>query len=362
MRIFHVDPSINKAKTIHTDFYTSEDVFSAVKEKIFAKSMQFIGDMDLLPERSYAHPFQMLPELVDEPLFISRDNNDKVRCLSNVCTHRGNLLITKPGKLKKISCGYHGRMFSDDGKMTFMPEFDDVDDFPCANDHLTNLPVFKWGKLLFTSLNKNTDPSIFFSDMMKRMSFFPMDKLQRREDLSKDYYIETNWALYCENYLEGFHIPFVHEELNKAVDFSNYTTELFFPYSSLQLGLAKETDLVFDLPKDSPDYGSPVAAYYFWVYPNLMFNFYPWGLSLNIVQPLSVDKTKVSFITYILDESKYDQGAGGGLDKVELEDEKIVEQVQKGVKSRFYSQGRYSTKREKGTHHFHTILANAINK
>ena len=35
-----------------------------------------------------------------------------------------------------------------------------------------------------------------------------------------------------------------------------------------------------------PDYGKRVAAFYFWLFPNLMLNFYPWGLSMNVVNPL----------------------------------------------------------------------------
>ena len=93
-----------------------------------------------------------------------------------------------------------------------------------------------------------------------------------------------------------------------------------------------------------------------------MFNFYPWGLSVNLVQPLAVNKTKVSFLTYIWKEELRDAGAGGDLDKVEREDEEIVQQVQKGIHSRFYKQGRYSVTREKGTHHFHQLLAEFIGK
>ena len=37
----------------------------------------------------------------------------------------------------------------------------------------------------------------------------------------------------------------------------------------------------------------------------MMFNFYPWGLSINIVEPQSNDKTKVRFLTYMWDETKY---------------------------------------------------------
>jgi choline monooxygenase len=42
---------------------------------------------------------------------------------------------------------------------------------------------------------------------------------------------------------------------------------------------------------------------------------------------------------------------------VEYEDEEVVENVQKGIRSRFYTHGRYSPKREQGTHHFHSLIA-----
>jgi len=361
MRKFEVHKDIAKAKTIHTDFYTNPDVFEASKEKIFATSMHFSGDMEVLPEKNYAHPTILLPGLLDEPIVLLRDKEDKINCMSNVCTHRGNLVVDEPCKARKLTCKYHGRTFNQKGKMTFMPEFKEVENFPCADDHLTQLPVFKWGSLLFTSLNPKANPSDYFKDMKERMDFFPMEQLKRRNDLSKDYYINANWALYCENYLEGFHIPFVHEDLNQELDFSDYQTELYYPFSSLQLGVAKKGDHTFELPASSVDYKKDIAAYYFWVFPNMMFNFYPWGLSLNIVQPVSHNKTKVSFITYMLDESKYNKGAGSNLDKVEMEDEEIVQNVQKGIHSRFYSQGRYSVKRERGTHHFHRLLADFIN-
>jgi choline monooxygenase len=193
------------------------------------------------------------------------------------------------------------------------------------------------------------------------MSWFPIEKLKYRPDLSKTYSVRAHWALYCENYLEGFHIPFVHAGLNAAIDYGNYTTELF-SLSNLQLGIAKEKEDCFDLPATSPDFGKKVAAYYFWVFPNMMFNFYPWGLSINIVKPLSLSQTRVEFLTYVLDESKLNAGVGSNLDKVEQEDEEVVENVQKGIYSRFYRHGRYSVTREQGTHHFHRLIAEFMNK
>jgi choline monooxygenase len=168
--------------------------------------------------------------------------------------------------------------------------------------------------------------------------------------------VRGHWALYCDNYLEGFHIPFIHAGLNDAIDYGNYTTELF-EGGTLQLAVAKGADDVFDLPKESPDYGQRISAYYYWLFPNTMFNFYPWGLSINVVRPLAKDLTKVSFYCYVWDASKLGRGAGGDLDRVEREDEAVVELVQKGVLSRFYDKGRYSPERETGTHHFHRMIA-----
>ena len=92
-----------------------------------------------------------------------------------------------------------------------------------------------------------------------------------------------------------------------------------------------------------------------------MLNFYPWGLSMNIVKPINRNKTKVTYLTYVLDESKLGSGAGSGLDKVEREDEFVVEGVHKGLNSRYYSTGRFSPNMEKGVHHFHLLLSNAMN-
>jgi choline monooxygenase len=55
-----------------------------------------------------------------------------------------------------------------------------------------------------------------------------------------------------------------------------------------------------------------------------------------------------------------DRGAGAGLDRVEREDEAIVEATHRGLKSSLYTRGRYSPKRETGTHHFHRIAMGCL--
>jgi choline monooxygenase len=359
---FYVDPNIAKAKTINTDIYTSTEVFELCKEKIFAATWQFIGSENVITNIGDVQPFTLLPEYLNEPLLLTKDKNGAVNLLSNVCTHRGNLVVDKACKLNNLRCRYHGRMFGLDGKFTSMPEFKEVENFPTDDDNLHTLPLFKWSKWLFTSLNSIYPHEFFLRDMMERVSWMPLDDFRFQPNLSKVFHVKAHWALYCENYLEGFHIPFVHAGLNAVIDYGDYSTELFFPYSSLQLGLGKHKEDCFELPPTSPDYGKNVAAYYFWVFPNMMFNFYPWGLSVNVVEPVSVSESRVCFYAYVWDASKIDIGAGSGLDKVEMEDEEIVENVQRGIRSRFYKHGRYSVTREQGTHHFHSILAEFMNK
>lgn len=355
MEPFAINPEIARAKTLSSDFYTNTEFFEKSKEKIFARTWQYLDNDSDIKKPGDVKPASILPDYLQESLILSRDKENNLHCMSNVCTHRGALLIDKSCSLNDIRCPYHGRRFHLDGKFLSMPEFKEVENFPSDSDNLAQLPIFNIGPLLFTSLSNKTEHTLFFSEMLERIKWMPVDKLVYHPPLSKDYVVKAHWALYCENYLEGFHIPFVHASLNQVIDYGNYTTELF-RYSNLQLGVNRENQLSFDLPKTSIDYGKNIGGYYFWVFPNMMFNFYPWGLSLNIVMPISLNQSKISFHTFIWDESTFNQGAGSDLNKVELEDEKVVESVQKGIQSRFYSRGRYSVKHEKGTHHFHRLV------
>ena len=242
-----------------------------------------------------------------------------------------------------------------------MPKTEGMQNFPSAQDDLPKIAVAKWRQFIFSSLAPDFEFEELIQDLEKRVGWLPIENFKYREDLSKEYNVKANWALYCDNYLEGFHIPFIHSDLNAVLDFNNYDVEIF-KYSNLQLGIASDNDICFDLPKSSKDYGRKIAAYYFWLFPNLMLNFYPWGLSVNIITPVSVNETKVEFKSYVWDESKLDVGAGADLEKVELEDEQIVQQVQKGVASRFYNHGRFSPAMEKGVHHFHSLISDFISK
>jgi choline monooxygenase len=358
--LIDINSDISLSKTLNSNFYKDPKLFEEIKQNIFLKSWQFIGDNSQIKLNNSFAPQTILDGFLTEPIVLTRDNDSKVHCLTNVCTHRGNIVAMGPGKSKKLTCCYHGRTFNLDGSFKSMPEFEQTKNFPSKSDNLHKFPIVEWGPFLFADMNSSYDFKNILDIMNKRINFLPLDQFSFNANLSKDYLVNCHWALYCDNYLEGFHIPFVHEGLNKVLDYNNYKTVLY-DHCNLQIGFSDESNEVFDFPINHIDYGKNIAAYYYWIFPNMMFNFYPWGLSINIVKPLSINKTKVSFLTYIFDDSKLHKGAGNEIDKVEREDEFIVENVNKGIQSSFYKSGRYSSTREQGVHHFHCLLAQFLN-
>jgi choline monooxygenase len=238
--------------------------------------------------------------------------------------------------------------------MKSMPEFDLVEDFPTTQDDLRIFPSISWKGLFFTGLEPSGLEACL-EEMEARIGWIPIETFEHDHSRNRCYEISANWALYVDNYLEGFHIPFVHNDLNSALDYDEYRTEIF-DGGVLQIGIASDGEPTFEIPEESPDFGLKVAAYYYWIYPGLMLNFYPWGLSVNLVLPLSVDRTRIEYHGFVWDKKFLGKGAGGDLDKVEEEDQFVVESTHRGVSSGSYERGRYSPSKEIGVHHFHQML------
>jgi choline monooxygenase len=238
-----------------------------------------------------------------------------------------------------------------------MPEFEGTKDFPSTSDDLPEVPLGSFERFLMVALAPAMGFMDVVSPMARRLSgSLPFERLVYDPATARDYLVNANWALYVDNYLEGFHIPYVHNSLAETLDYGAYAVELE-RYAVLQLGIAKAGEPSLALPAAHPDAKRNIAAYYYWLFPTTMFNVYPWGVSVNVVTPLAVDRTRVSFLPFVWDDGARERGAGGGLDRVEREDEAIVEAVQRGVRGRLYDRGRYSPARETGVHHFHRLLA-----
>lgn len=342
--MYGVDPDIAVATTLPGSFYSDAAAFAAMRDKVFARSWQWLGSLDDVREPESLSPRDLLPGFLDEPLLLARDAARTLRCMSNVCTHRGNILVGHACQAKQIRCGYHSRRFDLAGKMTFMPEFQGARDFPRPADDLPQVAFAEWAGMGFASLSPVAPLEAFLGDAKASVAAERLEGMQHNPSRDREFIVHAHWMLYVENYLEGFHIPFVHAGLNQVVDYANYRSELC-AWSNLQLALDKQ---------------GRVAARYWWVFPNLMLNFYPWGLSLNLVEPQALDRTRVLFRSFVWDAEMLDTGAGAGLGRVEAEDEAIVHAVARGVRSRLYTRGRYSPSRECGVHHFHRLLCEQL--
>jgi len=353
---FAIDADIRIAKTLPARVYSDPTLFREQRERVFARTWQYAAHDDVVKVAGQVYPFTLLPGALDEPLLLTRDAKDNVNALSNVCTHRGTLVVEGPGHEQQLRCRYHGRRFALDGRFHSMPEFEGTAHFPSPSDDLPHVALGTWQRFLMVAL----EPAMTFDDlvapMQGRIGHLPWGQLVFDAAGSRDYVVSANWALYIDNYLEGFHIPYVHDSLAAVIDYGAYAVELM-RYAVLQVAIAKAGEPAFDAPPSHVDAGKRVGAYYFWLFPTTMFNVYPWGVSVNVVVPLAVDRTRVSFLPFVWDASKREHGAGAGLDRVEREDEAIVEAVQRGVRSRLYDRGRYSPTREGGVHHFHRLLA-----
>ena len=127
---FEIDSDIRRASTLPAWVYSDPDVHRCARERVFARSWQWAGDLEQVKVPGQVHPFFLLEGSVDEPLVLTRDRDDRIHCLSNVCTHRGTLVAEGGAVVPNLRCRYHGRRFGLDGKFQLMPEFEQADGFP----------------------------------------------------------------------------------------------------------------------------------------------------------------------------------------------------------------------------------------
>jgi choline monooxygenase len=227
------------------------------------------------------------------------------------------------------------------------------------------LPITNWRRLTFV----NFDPTASALDLsavdesLARMPVMP----ERMSAEIRD--IAGNWKQHAWNFLDHFHIGFVHRApggLADAVDMGSYTTELHGS-SVLQWVYARDAADGFD-PTWLPDRfadpkGRRVFALWWFVFPNLALNFYPWGLSVNVYQPIAdrPDTTRFVWYQFALDRDKHAERDRRWLSsQVDAEDVDALAQVARGLKSGFAPRGRFAPDQEQGPHWFHRAVAQAV--
>ena len=137
-------------------------MFHISKGKNFARSWQILSDDNQLKLNGSAVPIQFIDGFIEEPLVLINNQNN-INCFSNVCTHRGNLLIENNCHInKQITCKYHGENLIVQEKFISIPESNDMKNFPSKSDNLTQIKTKKWHQFIFGTLNSNIEFNHFF--------------------------------------------------------------------------------------------------------------------------------------------------------------------------------------------------------
>lgn len=350
MNDYRFDPRIAYASTIPSRYYTDAAVLAEEQRAIFGCTWQLAGRAEQVRE-----PGQYFTATIaGEPLLIVRGNDGEVRALSNVCRHRAGPVASGEGKRPVLQCGYHGWTYALDGRLLQTPEMSGIECFERDSIALPRFRAAIWNELLFVNLDPAAPPLDHFlgeiDTRLARRDFAGYTLAERKE-----WFLDCNWKVYVDNYLEGYHIPIVHPGLFRELDYPNYRTETREHYSIQHAPLKRPERIRAGDGADDVDY--------FWIWPNLMLNVYADNFSTNLIVPLGPSRTLTLFEWYFRDpgarRTEIDETVAFS-DEIQLEDIDICEAVQRGLRSSTYERGRYSPSRENGVHHFHQLYAQAM--
>ncbi len=356
---FRLEAEIARAWTLPAALYTEPSVFAAEKEKIFARTWQVIGHASQV-----ANPGDYFTtELVGEPLICVRGADGLLRGFYNVCRHRAGPPAEGCGSRKLFRCGYHGWTYGLDGALISATEMEGVEGFRPEDFALMPVRTEEWFNLVFVNLDPQARPlNESLGDLPRQAEKFPFSTMKLLE--RRTYDMKCNWKTYVDNYLEGYHLPSVHPGLNRELDFNAYVVEpyaghvrQFSPIRGAQPGDAT--------PRRYQEAREDLTTDYFWVFPNWMLNCYPDNVSLNIVLPVEPERSLAIFEWYLPEKDHTTPAAKASVefsDQIQIEDVAICEAVQKNLRSRSYSRGRFSVKQEKGVHAFHRMYAEMMQK
>ena len=247
-----------------------------------------------------------------------------------------------------------------------------MEGFPRESDNLRNVQVEEWGQWIFVSTGEPLAPFRgFIEKVQQSIPGIKLESLRRQRVEGEVREVEGNWKQHAWNYMDNFHIRFVHKGpggLADAIDLSSYRTELY-KLSALQWAYARDEQngfdprLLADRFRDPKNPSKRVFALWWFIFPNMTLNFYPWGLSVNVYMPIpgKPDKTLFLWFQYALDEEKFQRRNSTWLsEQVDSEDVEAISLVSTGAKSGFATRGRFAPDEEAGPHWFHRLVYETV--
>ena len=317
---------------------------------------------ELLSLRGSFVPFSLL----DQPLFLQRGWDGRLRCHPNICSHAWYPLVHGSGRERTIVCRQHGRRFDSHGRFLGQPGFEGVP--PREQDDLPDLPLAEWRDFLFVSLEPPASAlAEVLAEVDASLACLPLDRLRRRPQEGEVRQVAGNWKQHAWNYMDVFHLTYIHRAPGGLADFldmDSYRTELHGK-TALQWAYATNPGHGFEpdlLPTRFRDPQRRVFALWWFVFPNLTLNFYPWGLSVNVYMPVPgrPDQTLFLWYHYVLDDERYARRDEVWLNRqVDAEDVDAIRQVSRGAASALAPRGRFAPGQEAGPHWFQRLVYSA---
>lgn len=373
---YEVLTALPKARTLPPAAFTEATFLKAELATLFRSSWLLVPERDgaemlsdprsmpdLVRRRGSRAPFTLL----GRPLFLQRDWDGALRAFPNVCTHAWHTLVQGPQRERTITCPQHGRQFDCAGRFQSQPGF--PKDQATQDDHLAAFGADEWGPFAFACLGQ---PTQLLADLLKpvteSLQGYPWASLKRQPLAAEQRDLEGNWKQHAWNYLDSLHIPYIHRKpggLADAVDLDSYKTERHHD-TVLQWAYARDPAHGLAPEHHAPRFrakGKRVFALWWFVWPNLALNVYPWGVSLNVFQPHPTDPGKTRFLWthHVLDAKKYaERDAVWKMREVDDEDVDALSQVRRGAASGLAPRGRFAPGLEEAPHWFHRRVYEAV--
>src|ERR1051326_2117355 len=202
--IAHMD--VNAATGLPAGVYTSRAFHEAEQTALFEHGWLCVGRSEDVP----APGDYVVSDIGNLSLATIRGQDGVVRTLANTCLHRMTRLLSGKGNCRgRIVCPYHAWTYFDDGRLEIAPHMDNAVEFDAGTLRLKELRTELWEGFVFATMNPTIAP---VAERLRRIDSvvarFRAAGYRRVLDL--DMVSEANWKLIHENFMETYHLPFVH--------------------------------------------------------------------------------------------------------------------------------------------------------
>ena len=376
-----VDEDVRLAESLPVRAFTDPAVLQLELDTIFSSSWLLVPERsaeelsqdprtlaELLAPRGARVPATLLGRSV----YLQRAwDGGGLAAFPNTCTHAWYPLVLGPSRGPSVTCAQHGRKFDCEGRFISQPGFGaGLPGFPRDCDHLARHEIAEWHGSLFACLGKPEAPlASLLAELYASVARLPLDRLRPEPGSARVRELDGNWKQHAWNYMDKFHVTHVHRApggLADALDMRSYATELHGA-TSLQWAYAADPAAGFDPDQLHERFRDPggrrVFALWWFVFPNLTLNFYPWGLSINVYGPVVGKPERTSFLWYhhVFDEERYARRDSTWLnDQVDREDVDAMALVRRGLRSGNAPRGRFAPGEEDGPHWFHRRVSQAL--